>query len=260
MAEMSMGEWENKRVEPTEFNYVTPDGKSHSCAITPISPLTESHSHIYNQQGEIIYNLPVDGKINLAFQVSSDEGFLVPIGVAGMDIKGEALMVNMVQRVKAAMEEKDAAEETVQISDDEEITFGKISVDVDHPMKGVMQGKDKIQWQNALVKEAEKIAQKNNLRSVRLLSGFSSRFIGRGHPLSLAVSEYDKLVIDEQEWSPYNSKGEQIGQENLSRIKNVIRRIKEGKIKDFQDASAELGEDNIPSYWEKKLSTTSQEV
>jgi hypothetical protein len=69
----------------------------------------------------------------------------------------------------------------------------------------------------------------------------------------LAVSEYDKLVTDDQEWSPYNARGEQIAQENLAKIKNVIRRVKEGKIKDLKEASSELGEENVPAYWEKKI-------
>jgi len=254
MPEMSMSEWENKIVEPTDINCVTPDGKSYQCAITPLSPKTEFISHVYNQQGDFIYNLPVDGKINLAFQVKSDEGYLVPIGVAGMDIKEDVLVVNMVQRVRASVEEKDGQDETVQIADDEEIEFGKIREDVEHPMKNLMQGKDKIQWQKILLNEAVVTAQKNNLKAVRLLSGLSSRFIGRGHPLSLAVSEYDKVVVDEQEeCSPYNSSGVLIPQENVYKIKNVIRRIKEGKIKDIEQATVELGKENVPAYWEKKI-------
>lgn len=250
---MSMSEWETKTVEPTELNYVTPDGTKYQCAITPLSPKTEFISHINNQQGEFFYNLPVDGKINLAFQVKVDSGYFIPIGVLGMDIKEDVLVVNMVQRVRASVEDKDGQEETVQISEDEEIKFEKVREDVEHPLKRLMQGKEKIHWQKSLLNEALEIAKKNNLKAVRLQSGFSSRYIGRGHPLSLAVSEYDKLVIDEQGWIPYNTKGEQIEQADIAKIKNVIRRIKEEKIRDYEEASIELGVENVPAYWENRV-------
>lgn len=183
----------------------------------------------------------------LSNRVGSHE---IPLAVAGTNTREGVMNIEMIQRVRAYKEDPNDVAKRVEVGEGLHIEFGITLLNVEHPLKKYMQGEDRLPWQKILIARCVEEAKKKGVNKVRVSSGLSSKYLGYGLPLGLAITEYDRQVIDGVGWHAFNSKGVPIPPEDIAKIKNVFRRITKGKIERMDQVMNELNEDKTPAYWE----------
>lgn len=239
-------QWE---VEPQIVQVNTKSGKPVECVITPYLKKSSNALHIYNEQDGVQYDIPTEGDLNLVINVN-ESGKVTPVGAMSLVVQEFVPTINMIQHVKAfeKIDEGDTEPTT------EGIMFGPTYEKTQHPAQSFMQGGDRVEWQKILLNEGENLAQKHGFDRIRLMSGFSSRYLEGGYPLGLAVQQYDKLVNNDLEWTPYNSKGVPINDpEQRKMLNSTIRKLRDGDLKTKLEVEKVLSVDLTPIYYQKSL-------
>lgn len=238
--------WE---VEPKTIQTNTKSGKSVECVITPYLKVRSNVLHIYNEQDGIQYDIPTEGELNLVINVN-ESNEVAPIGAMSLTVQEFVPTINMIQQVKAYKK----ISEGVNEPSTEGIVFGPTYEKIQHPAQTTMHGKDSIDWQRMLLNEGETLVRQNGFDKIRLVSGFSSRYLDGGHPLGLAVQQYDKLVSSYSDWTPYNSNGVPINDPEQRKLLNsTLRKLRDGNLKTKAEVKKTLSEESTPIYWQKNL-------
>ena len=224
----------------------TKSGRNVEYVITPYVKLSNYATHNYVESRGINYDIPLEGKENLLIQVM-DEGMPVPLGVVSLTSQGETNLIPMIQMVKAYKKE---------IEDDKgkkigKIEFGPVYIKTEHPLKDLIQGDDRINWQHLLLDEAERKSKADGFNYLKISSGFSSKYLESGHKLPMAIQQYDMLVSSNEDWVPFNKNDQEIVLDRKV-LHGILRSLVRGKIMD-EDITSRLMLEKQPAYWKKKI-------
>lgn len=235
-------------IEPKILEVVRPDGDKVELVLTPFSRIKDNVLHVYNEQDGFSYDIPTDGEANTLLQCH-ENGALTPLAAASMSVVEGVPMVTMIQRVKASV-----AEENVPESEPGDLfKITAIYDRVTHPKIDLLQGENKIKWQEVLLNQCLDMAKGQGFDRLRLSSGFASRFLEVGHELTLAVQQYDYLANNLDGWVPYDTAGKEIVGDQRSELNKVVKRVRDKRIKTMDQIQQQHPDVRLPVYWEKKL-------
>lgn len=239
----------NWEVVPSIVKTTSKLGTSVECVITPYVRINPNVLHINTEQDGIQFDLPTEGALNLVLNAGeSDRVF--PVGAISIEMIESVPTVSMIKQVKAYKR----AEGENSGPNDARFVLGPVFERTSHPAKNLIQGLDKIPWQETLIREGEKVVRKQGFDKIRLVSGFSSKYLMAGHSLGTAVQQYDRFIISDTNWVPFNSNGKPIedpAQRKL--LKATIRRLRDGDIKTKQQVEEILPPEATPAYYQKAL-------
>jgi hypothetical protein len=236
-------EW---NVEPIIINIQTSSGQPVECVVSPYLKPKTNVLHIYSEQKGIQYDIPTEGTLNLVVNTKADNE-LVPVGAMSLDVEQFVPTVKMIQQVKAFEKTEEAEEKP-----DDKISFGPVYEKVRHPAQEHMQGENKMDWRGILLQRAEELAKTAGFNSLRIISGFNSRYLEGGYPLGLATQQYDRLVANKNDWTAFNSDGIPINDPEQRKLLNsTIRKLRDGDIKTIDEVKKVLPSNLIPAYYQK---------
>lgn len=199
-------------------------------------------SHASFSLDDIYYDLPSAGALDLSLWIEDTKGNGVPLAVASMEVnQHDQPEVVQLQRVVARKTTSDG----ISVG---EGAFALTAVRhlVEHPYKTLIQGTQKLEWEKLLLQVCEECAKSAEFNTLSLRSGFASPFFEYGHPLSLALNQYDRFVCRDDHWTPYDEQGNPIA--NRNSLNSQISKIRNGLL-----TAATLEGHPMPRTWLKRL-------
>lgn len=197
-----------------------------------------SQRHIEEEQeiDNIIYEIPSETGLNTILWLRRESGLPVPLATATMQLIGGVPTVVMLQRV---------------ITDS--ATAPRSDSLIPHPYRHLLQGTNRIPWEEVLLHEQERIAFEAGYSQLKLRSAFEIPYTKHYYDLSIAVQQYDR-VASRLGWTPYDGSGQPIQDEKRKTLDGVLRKLRDKKIKTREDISKQHPSLSLPSFWHKTLS------
>jgi len=232
-------------IGPSEITLTRPDGSNISLLFSHYIR-TENILHSNKDQDDITYDFPADGDFNLILY-AKEENNSIPLGAASIGVENGTPIVTMIQRIKSRKRRDPSPPNPNSL-----IKINATYDGVPHPKQDLLQGDNKIDWQQVLLDKCETIAKSQGYNRLRLRSGFVSKYVACGHNLPLAVQQYDCLVKNDKNWAPINEQNQQITNPEQE-LNRVIRRIRDKKIKTIDEVKLQYPNLQIPACWEKNI-------
>jgi len=241
-----INEWDSG---PAMIDLPRPDGSNVNLVFSSYIRARDHVLHIHNEQDGIEFDTPTDGDFNLMLH-SNENGRLVPLAAASISMENDIPTITMIQRVTARVKQDGVPPPEPNGLIKIEAIYNRIQ----HPRADLLQGDNKIEWQKALLQQCEQVVKHQGFKTLRLRSGFNSKYAPVGHNLSLAVQQYDYMVNNMDEWIPVDSQNQPITEpEQRQELGKVIKRVRDKKIQTIAEVKQQYQSLQIPFAWQKAL-------
>lgn len=234
----TQSDWEGISHETT---VLTRQGTEAKVIISSFILIDSTELHTYDERHGLIFDIPCDGDYNL---VISDCESGNPLGVASLDLVHDIPTITQIQKVQARKENP---------APQGSLALNKVFAKVDHPQRDLIQGTNKLSWEEKLIDECAKLAKNEGYDRIRLISGMNSPYLFLDYSLHSAIRGYDNLVINDQSWEPISNINLKYSEDEKAIIPRIVKWIKNRKISKLSEVEDQFPNISLPGYYEKEL-------